>query len=210
MAPAAAGPMPRPRIEGDREAEILDATLRLLSDVGYDRLTMDAVATAAKASKASLYRRWGSKGQLVADVVHRADTCFPMEAPDTGTLRGDLLSVACGEGGLTDQLPVELMTSLVTAMHHDPDLATAFDERFLTPRLRTTRVMFERARDRGEVRADVDLDLVLDVLPGVVLHRLFLRREPPTPQLITQVVDSVVLPAVLIHHHSCCQTGDVP
>ena len=63
----------RPRIEGHREQEILDATLEVLADVGYDRLTMDAVATAAKASKATLYRRWSSKAALVIDAVARPE-----------------------------------------------------------------------------------------------------------------------------------------
>jgi AcrR family transcriptional regulator len=191
-----AGPTSRPRIEGQREAQILNAALGLLREVGYDRLTMDAVATAAHASKASLYRRWGSKAQLVADAMNRADAGFGANRPDTGTLRGDLLAAACGAGGLVDQLPVQLMAALVTALHHHPDLAAAFQESFLRPRLAAARDLLERARARGEVGPDVDLDLVLDVLPGVVLHRVFLRGEEPTRELITRVVDSVVLPAV--------------
>jgi AcrR family transcriptional regulator len=189
-------PTTRPRIEGEREAQILDAALELLREVGYDRLTMDAVASAAHASKASLYRRWGSKARLVVDAVSAADAGFATRAPETGTLRGDLLAAACGAGGMLDQLPVQLMAGLVTALHHHPDLAAAFEESFLRPRLRAARALYERARDRGEVRADVDLDLVLDVLPGIVLHRVFLRGERPTQELITRVVDDVVLPAV--------------
>jgi AcrR family transcriptional regulator len=194
--PRTGGPTSRPRIEGEREAEILAATLTLLREVGYDRLTMDAVAVAAHASKASLYRRWGSKARLVVDAVNRADSGFAAAPPDTGTLRGDLLAAACGAGGLTDQLPVQLMAALVTALHHHPDLAAAFQESFLEPRLSASREMFERARVRGELRPDVDLDLVVDLLPGVVLHRVFLRGEQPTQDLITRVVDTVVLPAV--------------
>jgi len=190
------GAASRPRIEGEREAQILDATLALLRETGYDRLTMDAVASAAHASKASLYRRWGRKARLVADAVNRADTAFGAPAPDTGTLRGDLLAVSCGTGGLLDQVPVELMAALVTAIHVHADLAQACQEAFLMPRLRAARALFERARDRGEVRADLDLDLVLDVLPGIVLHRVLLRGDRPTQELITRVVDDVVLPTV--------------
>ena len=189
-------PTSRPRIEGAREAEILQAALALLREVGYDRLTMDAVAAAAHASKASLYRRWGSKAQLVADALNRADAGFGSPAPDTGTLRGDLLAAACGAGGLLDQVPVELMAALITALQTHPDLAAACQESFLRPRLEASRALFERARDRGEVRADLDLDLVLDVLPGIVLHRVLLRGDRPTPQLISRVVDDVVLPTV--------------
>src|SRR4249919_3462855 len=67
-----ARPLTRPRVEGDRETEILDATLELLATAGYDRLTMDGVAAAAKASKATLYRRWTSKAELVIDAIERA------------------------------------------------------------------------------------------------------------------------------------------
>src|SRR5215212_6647530 len=80
-AATAVPPTTRPRIEGEREAQILDAALELLREVGYDRLTMDAVASAAHASKASLYRRWGSKAQLVVDSLSRADTGFTAAAP---------------------------------------------------------------------------------------------------------------------------------
>ena len=75
---AAAVAAARPRVEGDREQEILQATLDVLADVGYDRLTMDAVAHAAKASKATLYRRWSTKAALVIDAIARA------EGPDQG------------------------------------------------------------------------------------------------------------------------------
>src|SRR3954470_6760096 len=66
---ADAGPRQRPRVEGGREEEILDATVTVLAELGYDRLTMDAVATAAKASKATLYRRWSTKAELVVDAI---------------------------------------------------------------------------------------------------------------------------------------------
>jgi len=89
MTPAEAAAATRPRIEGDREQEILDAALEVLADVGYDRLTMDAVAQAAKASKATLYRRWNSKATLVVEAL--AHTKGVPHLPDTGNLRTDLL-----------------------------------------------------------------------------------------------------------------------
>src|SRR4051812_36234857 len=91
----------RPRVEGDREQEILDATLDVLVDVGSDRLTMDAVAAAARASKATLYRRWSSKAVLVIDALLSQKA--PQSVPDTGNLRDDLLGTFCGMGGLTDR-----------------------------------------------------------------------------------------------------------
>ena len=82
----------RPRVEGDREQEILGATLEILVEAGYDRLTMDAVATRARASKATLYRRWNGKATLVIDALMSQKA--PLVAPvDTGSLRGDLLAM---------------------------------------------------------------------------------------------------------------------
>ena len=77
----------RPRVEGDREQEILDATLDVLADVGYDRLTMDAVAQRARASKATLYRRWNGKARLVVDALlsQKAPVTAPTPAPCAAT-----------------------------------------------------------------------------------------------------------------------------
>ena len=86
----------RPRVEGEREQEILDAALTLLDEVGYDRLTMDAVATAAKASKATLYRRWNVQGERSSSTPCSRQGGAAGRVPDTGSLRGDLSQMFCG------------------------------------------------------------------------------------------------------------------
>ena len=111
----------RPRVEGDREVEILEATLAVLGDVGYDRLTMDAVATRAKASKATLYRRWNTKAALVIDAIWSQKG--PPIVPDTGSLRQDLIESSCGSGGFTDPKPVGLLGAIETAINRDADFA---------------------------------------------------------------------------------------
>lgn len=185
----------RPRVEGDREQEILDATLAVLVEVGYDRLTMDAVATEAKASKATLYRKWDGKAALVIDALMSEKT--PLVVPeDTGSLRGDLLAVFCGHGGLTDEHQTAMLGSVITAIGRDAEFAAAFRERFIAPKVAVAREIYERAHARGEVRDDLDLDLITAALPGIVLHRMFLLGEQPTTDLIARVVDQVILPAV--------------
>ncbi|GAA3675300.1 TetR/AcrR family transcriptional regulator [Nocardioides ginsengisoli] len=184
----------RPRIEGDREQEILDATLAVLVDVGYDRLTMDAVATKAKASKATLYRRWEGKAALVTDALISQKT--PLEVPtDTGSLRGDLLSVFCAPGGLTDEHQTAILGSVITAIGRDAEFAAAFRERFIAPKVAVARQIYERAHARGELRDDVDLEILSAALPGIVLHRMFLLGEQANPDLIARVVDQVIVPA---------------
>ncbi|HVK30515.1 MAG TPA: TetR/AcrR family transcriptional regulator [Nocardioides sp.] len=184
----------RPRVEGDREQEILDAAIAVLVDVGYDRLTMDALAFVATASKATLYRKWEGKAALVIDALMSEKS--PVELPeDTGSLRGDLLAMFCGHGGLTDRHQTALLGSVVTAIGRDPEFAAAFRERFIAPKVAVAREVYERANQRGELREDIDLDILTAALPGIVLHRGFLLGDPPTQDLIARVVDQVILPA---------------
>jgi len=184
----------RPRVEGDREQEILDAALEVLADVGYDRLTMDAVAHRAKASKATLYRRWNSKAKLVVDALAR-NKGVP-DVPDNGDLRSDLLSAFCGMGGLADHDTTATLGAVLTAVSTDPEFASEFREQVVEPKARVSRTIFERARDRGELRADIDLDIVIPALAGIVLHRVFLFGDTPNPALIQRAVDQIILPAV--------------
>jgi hypothetical protein len=183
----------RPRVEGDREREILDATLTVLAETGYDRLTMDAVAAEAKASKATLYRRWSSKPELVVEAVcsHKVHPA----PPDTGSLRGDLIAAHSGMGGLNDPRALAVQAAVVTAMARDADFAATYRREFIGPKLAASRLIFERARARGEVREDLDLDLITGALPGVVLHRVFLLGEDANPELVARVVDQIILPA---------------
>lgn len=194
----------RPRVEGEREQEILDATIDILAELGYDRLTMDAVAARAKASKATLYRRWNGKAQLVIDALTSQKE--PMVAPDTGTLRGDLLGAFCGMGGLTDDRQMAILGSVITAIARDAAFAEAFRRDFVGPKKAMTARMFQRAQERGEIRDDLDLDLIAAALPGIVLHRTFLLGDPPTPELIARVVDQLILPAVLRGWHESPHT----
>ena len=186
---------PRPRVEGERESEILDAALVLLCRVGYDRLTMDAVAAEAKASKATLYRRWSGKPSLVVDAILRSKEALQAPEVDTGSLREDLVQMACGHGGLTDTRSAEIMAGLVTALHHDPDFAVEFRTRVLGPKIEIGRRVFERARARGEITADLDLDLLSSALAGIILHRSFVLGLPADEKTVAQVVDEIIVPA---------------
>jgi AcrR family transcriptional regulator len=180
-------------VEGDREQEILDATLEVLADVGYDRLTMDAVAARAKASKATLYRRWNNKVSLVIEALQHSKGVT--ELPDTGTLRGDLMGIFCGMGGLVDQATVATFASVLTAISRDADFAEAFRREVVGPKVAVSQQIWQRAKERGEIRADVDLSLLEPALAGIVLHRLFVMGEQPDADLITRVIDQIILPA---------------
>jgi AcrR family transcriptional regulator len=188
----------RPRVEGVREAEILDAALEVLTDVGYDRLTMDAVALRAKASKATLYRRWNGKVSLVIDALHHGHHHDDSRAPiDTGTLRGDLIANFCGQGGITDKPEVDTFGAILTAIMRDQDFAEAFRREVLAPKLAGTKAIFDRAKARGDIDPSVDIELLAPALAGIVLHRFVLVGEPPTEDIVTRVIDQIILPATL-------------
>ncbi|MET7277847.1 TetR/AcrR family transcriptional regulator [Kribbella sp. NPDC005582] len=185
----------RPRVEGGREEEILEATVAVLAELGYDRLTMDAVATMAKASKATLYRRWSTKADLVVDAISRAKGCPIPEDVDTGSLRGDLIAMSCGDGGFTDELPMSVIAGLVTALHRDTDLQKAFQERFLAPRQDISVGVYQRAVARGEIGPDIDIEMLSVTLPAVIVHQAYILGQQPTEDLILRVIDNIILPA---------------
>jgi AcrR family transcriptional regulator len=184
----------RPRVAGERELEILEATLEVLDEVGYDLLTMDAVATRAKASKATLYRRWRGKPELVvaAIMAHKGEQVVP----DTGFLREDLLQAYCGHGGgLDDPRAQSVLSAVVTAMGRDPEFAEVYRRDFIAPKVEASRAIYERARERGEVHPEADLEILAPSLAGIVLHRAFLLGDAVTPELVGRVLDEVILPA---------------
>ena len=191
----AAQPASRPRVAGDREVEILESAIDVLRDLGYDRLTFDAVATAARASKATLYRRWPHKRDLVIDAVGLFVDCPAEQDPDTGSLRGDLLAQACADGGLDDEVVLGTWSALLPVIHREPELARGIHERFVAPKIAAARTVFENARGRGEVGADADLDTLLMILPSLSIHEALLSGRRPGPERIAEFVDAVVLPA---------------
>jgi AcrR family transcriptional regulator len=201
MVPRSTAEAVRPRVEGEREAEILDAAVEILIEHGYDRLTMDAVAVRAKASKATLYRRWTSKQSLVVDAVIRSKKAADPQDHDTGSLRGDLIATFCGHGGLTERDSTLLLAAVITALHTDDDFAHEFRERFLKPKIELNQKIYERAMARGEIKPDVDLSVLGPALPGILLHRSFVLGEAITRETVERVVDAIIMP---------CATGCKP
>ncbi|HEX2894795.1 MAG TPA: TetR/AcrR family transcriptional regulator [Marmoricola sp.] len=190
----------RPRVEGEREDEILDATVELLMEHGYDRLTMDSVARKARASKATLYRRWETKASLVVEALVRAkESPHPVEH-DTGSLRGDLLQTFCGHEGLSGNA-TGVMGAVLTALSTDPDFAEEFRAKFIAPKIELSRAIYVRAQERGEIADDLDVEMIAPALAGILLHRAFILGLDPDDATIERVVDHVILPAV--QHPSC-------
>ena len=140
-------------LDMSRDAAIRDAALDLLSEIGYDRLTMDAVAARAHASKATIYRRWQGKAALVVDALNCSKGS--MVEPDTGSLEGDFAALGQGSCSQESRFNAQIMLGLITALAHDVELRDVVRERMIEPRTNVIRTDLRtggRAR-RGLARA---------------------------------------------------------
>ena len=177
-----------------REAEILAVTLRLLQERGYDRLTVDAVAAAARASKATVYRRWPSKAELVLAAFTEGIRQVAV-APNTGTLRGDLVYMGekvCEQG---NQHASTIRAVLLEASRH-PALNDAMQHQFLDQRRLLMQYILQQAVERGEIRAAAITDELWDVLPGYLIFRSIIPSQPPDDATVELLVDEVIMPGL--------------
>jgi AcrR family transcriptional regulator len=177
-----------------REAELLAVTLQLLQQNGYDKLTLDAVATTAHASKATVYRRWPTKAELVlaAFIEGVRQAAVP---PDTGTLRGDLL--ALGEIILeqTHQHSGTVRAVLVE-VSNNPALNEAMQHEFIDQRKTLLLYVLQQAVNRGEIDGAAISDELWDVLPGYLIFRSIIQNRPPSTDTVRALVDEVLIPSL--------------
>ena len=176
-----------------RDAAICDATLALLAEVGYDRMSMDAVAARARASKATIYRRWPGKHELVLDAL-RSRHEHPYVAADTGSLRGDLtatLRTMAEHAGAQD---AELMAGVLRAMRCTPELGDCMRDQVLESKSAAVRTVVERAVARGELPPDADARLAHEVAGALWVQRVLVVGGPVDDAFISHVVDDVLIP----------------
>lgn len=181
-----------------RDPEILDAALDVLAEVGYDRMTMDMVAARAKAGKATVYRRWPSKADLVIEAVacmKKADT-DPAKLPDTGTLRGDLIAMMKPHTIVDAEKKLQVMAGLVSMLAQNPEFTDAVNEAIVEPRASINRLFLQRAVDRGEIPADVDIEQLAMLAPSMAAYRTLVLRKPVDRAFLMGVLDDILLPAV--------------
>ncbi|MGH3633349.1 TetR/AcrR family transcriptional regulator [Mycobacterium sp.] len=196
---AARAPRParsRGRLDRSLDAAILDATLAGVAELGYDRLSMDDIASRAGVGKAAIYRRWPSKAVVVADAIaHWRRRLGPIEPPNTGSLREDIeaLIAAVPDFDDADTSTIQVVVGVATAAMHNPVLAAAVDDLVLSTPRHAVRAMLDRAVDRGEIPAGRDMSLIPDVALGLNVLRVMTRR-PIDRVYVRRVFEDVILP----------------
>lgn len=184
----------RPR-DASRDQELRQAALSVMAEVGYRALTMDAVAAKAHAGKATIYRRWDSKLDLVIDSCnHLVSRNIP--EPDTGSLAGDLRQFLLAFARFLSGPAGKAAQALVGELPHEPELAAAFRSGFLLSQRDVLRRLLDRAAARGEVAEDSPKGMVAELAGAALIHRLMLTGDPLDATFVDRLVDQVLVPLV--------------
>ncbi len=181
----------RPR-DPKLDQALIDATLRLLADGGYSALTMEAVSAAAGVGKATLYRRWPGKEQLVVDAI--ATLAEPPDAPAGAGVRDELVALLEAiRRKSRSSLAGKIFPRLISASADNPELMRSYRRQVLAPRRLAFAAALQRGIDEGLVRPDVDLDYAIDLLVGPMAYRNLIRNDPrPGPELAGFIVDDIL------------------
>jgi AcrR family transcriptional regulator len=160
----------RPRSQQTHQA-ILQATLELLSDVGFERLSIEAIATRAGVGKTTIYRRYSSKEELVADAIENVRQ--EIAIPDTGSLDGDLGALIKNAAQISlTPLGRKAVGMIMSSAASNPQFAQIYWTKYLQPRQQAFAMVIERAKVRKEVQLDLDPNLVFTAISGIMLYAL--------------------------------------
>jgi AcrR family transcriptional regulator len=181
-------------LDASRDDALRAAALKMLAEIGYDRLTVEGIAGCAGAGKATIYRRWSGKAELVVDALMCVKQLYA--APDTGTLRGDLAELSSRTKNMDRQLDTQVMIGLVSALPHDEELRGVFSERLVAPHLAVLSTIFDRAVERGEIAPVENLETVVSIIPALVMYRLLVQGTVPDDCFFDSIIDGVILPLV--------------
>jgi AcrR family transcriptional regulator len=178
----------------DRERELLAVTLRLLQEHGYERLTLDEVAATGRASKATMYRRWPTKAELVlaAFIEGVSQDAVP---PDTGSLREDLIAIGdivCAQS----KEHAATLRAVLGEVSRDPALNDAMQEQLFDQRRAMMKQVVKRAVDRGEIGPDAVNSELWDLLPGYLIYRTVIQNRLPTRRTVRTLVDDMIMPSL--------------
>lgn len=182
----------RPR-DAAVDRRILEATIESLAEDGYDELSIEGVAARAGVGKTTVYRRWPSKVPLVVDALAHMRVPAVGSIPEDATTREALRRILEGLIKLVRTDPADrILAGLVHQCSRSPELAEAMRDAVLTKRRALVFGLIERGIERGELRPDLDVELVADVLGGPIFMRILLTGAPVKPRLAREIVDLVL------------------
>jgi AcrR family transcriptional regulator len=182
-----------PRPDPSRDAAIQAAVVQVLVADGYAGLTMDAVAAVAGVSKATIYRRWATKGDLLVSVVDAASD-QTLDIPDSGSLRDDLVALLASLSRVLGGPGGSASRALLGAMNDEPALATAFRQGPMARWGEAFHKVFQRAVDRGDVAPEAGTSLAAEAGPAILLLRWTISGRDIDENLAVRVVEDVMLP----------------
>lgn len=171
------------------------AILRLLAEVGYGALTMDAVASEAGVGKATIYRRWRTKQDLVVDTISELAQA-EAASPDTGSLEGDLRTMMRGYVEVLTGPTGAAIKSLLSTIPHHPALAEAFRGGPVEVWRNGFEQVWARAEQRGEVPTGMEHTMISETVSAVLAQRWLITGRPLDDAVADQVMDVVVLPVI--------------
>jgi AcrR family transcriptional regulator len=192
-----ASPLGRKR-DHTRDPEILRAALAVLAEAGYEGLTIDMVAARAGAGKATVYRRWATKEELILSALGCLKDTAPGSGglPDTGTLHDDLHAMISPDWLGGGEQRVKIMAGLASMLSHAPELARAVTTALVEPASAACRELMERAARRGEIPAAADISTLAEVIPSMAAYRVIFMHQVADRAFFEAMIDHVVLPAL--------------
>ena len=191
----------RQRRRGEElEAALLEAAWQELVETGFARLTMESVAARAKTGVAVLYRRWPNKDDLVIAAIHHYGSTHPVEIPDTGSLRDDMIALLSGASTARVSF-VAIITAAFSGLLSSTGLTPAqVREKVMADRPTWSDQIFARAHKRGEIDLDRIPPAVLTMPFDLMRHDMLMTYKPISPERVLAIVDDLFMPLVAINH----------
>ncbi len=180
----------RPRSENILQ-KILQTTYEMLNEVGFNELTIEGIAARAEVGKPTIYLRWSNKASLVMDAFLAATTT-ELAFPDTGSIEDDLRLQMQQLVKLMNSPRGQIIATIIGGGQTDAKLIETFRTKWLSTRRTEAKKAIARGIKKGQLRADVDLEIALDALYSPLFYRLLLKHAPLDDTLVDNLLDVVM------------------
>lgn len=180
------------------DARIVEAAVNVLAEIGFDSMTMDMVAASAKAGKATVYRRWSSKAELVRDaLIWMSRNSVELDnLPDTGTLRGDMLALMKPYSKEYGERKLRVLAKLGSFFSAHQKFALEATAGIFEPWTNVNRKLMQRAVERGEIAADADIEMACEVIIAMNSYRTLTQSKTFNKITYAALLDNILLPAL--------------